>query len=160
MKPGPQLVYSSRTGRLDQVEDVLRSSNVDIDFRNRDANTALIYAARHGYLQIVRRLLECKANCNIQGEENNTALIWAARNVRVDIVQTLLESRASSNLSGQNDRTALMWAQNVKCSSCVSRNHTIMKMLKKHQTDELRRVFSGRSWMCADILEVVISFLV
>ena len=43
------------------VNQLLESPKIDVNAQNRDNNTALIYASRHGYSDIVQRLLECKS---------------------------------------------------------------------------------------------------
>lgn len=159
LRENKRLIYCARTGQLDEVVALLSSRAIDVDFRNHDSNTALIYAARHGYCEIVRHLLHHKANGNVQGEENNTALIWAVRNVRLDVIRTLLENRTvSSNLCGQNECTALMWVQRVSCTKCGALQQKIARLLRDHQREELWRVL--QPFLCADIVSVVISFVV
>jgi len=58
-------------------------------------STALISASTGGHLDVVKTLLENKANLEIKSIEGYTALIWASRSGHLDIVKTLLEHKAN-----------------------------------------------------------------
>ena len=154
------LIYYSRTGKINLVNQLLLSSPIDINAQNRDNNTALIYASRHGYSNIVHRLLECKADCNIQGEDNSTALIWAARNNRIDVVQLLLRSKAYYFLHDKYNMTALMWAYSIQCSKCLTKKERIIKMLKDSEERQIRTSIAAVcQYIYADIIELIIKFV-
>ncbi|KAG7332189.1 hypothetical protein KOW79_004023 [Hemibagrus wyckioides] len=53
--------------------------------------TALMLAVSHGRQEMVRALLECGANVNIQDDEGSTALMCASEHGRAEIVSLLLE---------------------------------------------------------------------
>ena len=165
------MIYYSRIGRLDIVNKLLRPtvpsearpsfSEININIQNRYNNTALIYASRHGYNNIVQKLLEYKADCNIQGEEKYTALIWASRNVRVDIVELLIKYKAYYFLQDIQNMTALMWAYNIKCSQCIFKKQKIIKMLKGYECDQIRRSLTSDCllYICEDVVELIITFI-
>ena len=154
------LIYYSRTGKINFVNQLLESPKIDVNAQNRSNNTALIYASRHGYSNIVQRLLECKADCNIQGEDTSTALIWASRNRRIDIVQLLIQSNAYYHLQDKYNMTALMWAYSIKCSNCLIKNQQIIKMLKDYEGNQIGASISS---VCPsiypDITELIIKFI-
>lgn len=155
------LIYYSRIGRLDIVNKLLLSPKIKINVQNRYDNTALIYASRHGYYNVVKRLLECNADCNIQGEEKKTALIWASRNVRVDMVKLLLDYEAYYYLEDIQNITALMWAYDIKCAKCKLKNKQIIKMLTDYETDQIRcNLISACPYIYNDIVDVIIKFVV
>lgn len=52
--------------------------------------SALLLAARKGYLEIVNVLLAHNANVNHENVFENTALIWAAKKGYLEIVKSLL----------------------------------------------------------------------
>ena len=157
MPPNNQLVHASRTGQLEKVSALLSGDQIDVNYLNRDSNTACIYASRHGYPEIVRQLLNRKANPNIQGEQQNTALIWASRNVRPEVVQLLLESCASPNLCGENNWTASRWTEKVRCRKCALCTPRMRDMLLQCSRKELRLAFAGV--LSTDVLNIVCSFL-
>ena len=154
------LIYYARTGKINLVNQLLLSSPININAQNRDNNTALIYASRHGYSNIVHRLLECKADCNIQGEDNSTALIWATRNNRIDVVQLLLHNKAYYFLHDKYNMTALMWAYSIQCSKCLTKKERIIKMLKDYEGNQIGASISS---VCPsiypDITELIIKFI-
>uniref|UniRef100_A0A8C6WQN4 KN motif and ankyrin repeat domains 3 n=1 Tax=Neogobius melanostomus TaxID=47308 RepID=A0A8C6WQN4_9GOBI len=53
--------------------------------------TALMLAVSHGRQEMVRALLECGADVNIQDDEGSTALMCASEHGRTEIVKLLLE---------------------------------------------------------------------
>ena len=154
------LIYYSRTGNLDIVNKLLTSPKTNINAQNRYDNTALIYASRHGYSNIVQRLLECKADCNIQGEDNSTALIWASRNIRTDIVYLLIKYKAYYHLRDKYDITALKWAYSIKCSNCIIKTQIIIKMLKDYESKQIRESISSNCpHIYTDIVELIVRFI-
>uniref|UniRef100_H3BCE9 KN motif and ankyrin repeat domains 3 n=1 Tax=Latimeria chalumnae TaxID=7897 RepID=H3BCE9_LATCH len=52
--------------------------------------TALMLAVSHGRIEMVRALLDCGADVNIQDDEGSTALMCASEHGRVEIVKLLL----------------------------------------------------------------------
>ena len=154
------LIYYSRTGKIDIVNKLLTSPKINIDSQDRYNNTALMYASRHGYSNIVQKLLECKADGNIQGENNSTALIWASRNIRPDVVQLLIQYKASYHLQDNNDLTALKWAYNIKCFNCIIKTQRIIKMLKDYESKHIRESISSNCpHIYTDIVELIVRFI-
>ncbi|KAM4747275.1 KN motif and ankyrin repeat domain-containing protein 2 [Rhinophrynus dorsalis] len=105
----------------------------DVNCRASQAGqTALMLAVSHGRLDVVRALLECGADVNVQDHDGSTALMCACEHGHVDIVSLLLEVPAcdvaltdndgSTALSialeaGQNDIAMLLYAHNSKTYS-------------------------------------------
>ena len=53
--------------------------------------TALMLAVSHGRQEMVRALLDCGANVNVQDDEGSTALMCASEHGRAEIVSLLLD---------------------------------------------------------------------
>lgn len=53
--------------------------------------TALMLAVSHGRQEMVRALLQCGADVNVQDDEGSTALMCASEHGRAEIVKLLLE---------------------------------------------------------------------
>ena len=51
----------------------------------------MMLAVSHGRQEMVRALLDCGANVNVQDDEGSTALMCACEHGRVEIVKLLLE---------------------------------------------------------------------
>ncbi|XP_063787352.1 KN motif and ankyrin repeat domain-containing protein 2 isoform X2 [Pseudophryne corroboree] len=105
----------------------------DVNCRASQAGqTALMLAVSHGRLDVVRALLQCGADVNVQDHDGSTALMCACEHGHVDIVSMLLavptsnvaltDNDGSTALSialeaGQNDIAMLLYAHNSKTSS-------------------------------------------
>ncbi len=59
-------------------------------------------AVNHGHLDIVRYVLDCKANINIRANNGITALIDACNSGQFDIIETLLSYGAKTNIRTNN----------------------------------------------------------
>ncbi|XP_075062862.1 KN motif and ankyrin repeat domain-containing protein 2 isoform X2 [Mixophyes fleayi] len=105
----------------------------DVNCRASQAGqTALMLAVSHGRLDVVRALLQCGADVNVQDHDGSTALMCACEHGHVDIVSMLLavptcnvaltDNDGSTALSialeaGQNDIAMLLYAHNTKTPS-------------------------------------------
>ena len=78
---------------------------------DEDALCALTAAARHGYTDIVLRLLECGIYPNERDTEGTTALIAAAGEGKADMVKLLLDNGARKDVEDSTGATALEAAQ-------------------------------------------------
>lgn len=95
---GPKLSDASRRGVRSEVMRLIEAG-APIDFRdqssdmsdeNRRGGTALIYAAFHGDLDLVKWLLDHRADPNATDESGETPLSSAVRSGELDIVSLLL----------------------------------------------------------------------
>jgi len=96
---------------------------VDPNSRNAQGATALMQAALHANLSVMRLLIEMKADVNATNAIGATALMWAAGNPGK--VKLLLESGANANAKTNSGRTALIVA------SAYSDNSATVGMLLK-----------------------------
>jgi ankyrin repeat protein len=72
--------------------------------------TALIAASQQGHQEIVRALLDAKADVNAKAGNGATALMLAARAGNQEIVRALLDARADVNAKDNVGATALILA--------------------------------------------------
>jgi ankyrin repeat protein len=103
----PELVLAARAGNLAHVESLL-ASGADVNARDREGATALMFAALRGDEKLVRTLLAAGADPNLKDGIGETALILGARNA--GIVGMLLEKDADPNLADAEGQTALLAA--------------------------------------------------
>lgn len=68
--------------------------------------TALMLAVSHGRQEMVRALLECGADVNVQDDEGSTALMCASEHGRAEIVKLLLEQPGCDISIVDNVRTS------------------------------------------------------
>lgn len=72
---------------------------------------------------LVQKLLDHKANPNVQDNNGVTPLIWAVKMGNAELVQMLLHYGADKKISDKNDKTAFEYAIN-------SKNLEIINLLK------------------------------
>ena len=93
---------------------LLLEKEVDLDARDAEGNTALLYAARHFARGWQRRdgwaLLQKGADVNAANRLGETALILAATQYEPDAARLLLAKGANVNAKTKRGRTALMQA--------------------------------------------------
>ena len=88
---------------LDLVKD-----RINVNARDNNGSSALIFAARNVNVDIVKCLIEANANVNGQDEDGDTALIRAAHNGHLEIVKYFIEADANVNGQGKDGLTALI----------------------------------------------------
>ncbi|XP_075715130.1 KN motif and ankyrin repeat domain-containing protein 2 [Rhinoderma darwinii] len=116
---------------IETVTQMLRLGDVNCR-ASQAGQTALMLAVSHGRLDVVRALLQCGADVNVQDHDGSTALMCACEHGHVDIVSLLLavptcdmgltDNDGSTALSialeaGQNDIAMLLYAQNSESST-------------------------------------------
>ncbi|XP_053286868.1 KN motif and ankyrin repeat domain-containing protein 3 [Pleuronectes platessa] len=73
------------------VKKLFSQGNVNAK-ASQAGQTALMLAVSHGRQEMVRALLECGADVNVQDDEGSTALMCASEHGRAEIVKLLLET--------------------------------------------------------------------
>ncbi len=80
------------------------------DCHDKEGNTVIHWACKYGYKFIVKILIKCKANLNIQNDHGFTALMWACDKGYLKIVKLLLEAGAHVNIKCSMKDNALICA--------------------------------------------------
>ena len=70
------------------------SLEINLNARDEDGNTALIWASRKGFTCIAKMLIAAGADVNAKDKAGKTALIWAGNNDFPDIIKILREAGA------------------------------------------------------------------
>ena len=98
-----------------------------------DMTEALIIAARKGYLDIAKLLIEKGADINAADSCGYSILMEACRSGHIDIAKYLIEKGADVNARDMFSRTALMFANNTNRSEedCIK----LMKLLIENGAD-------------------------
>ncbi|MHC4620631.1 MAG: ankyrin repeat domain-containing protein [Planctomycetota bacterium] len=128
-----QLIQAAEKGDIQTVQTLLDTGSgvkANVNVEQTNGTTALMVAAQNGHMEIVKALLEAKADVNIQRKTDGVTALWmAAQNGHVEVVKLLLESKADVNVKDKTyGATALMMA--------AQKGHTdIVKLLLENKAD-------------------------
>lgn len=104
------LIQATRIGDYLGVERHL-NQGADVNCRDRDGLTPLIWAAIQGHEEIVRLLLERGGDLEARNHNGDTALMWASLMGHKDVVELILDHGANADVSEpKSGATALMAA--------------------------------------------------
>ena len=82
------LIYSARIGEIDDVKQMLEEET-DVNTADKaTGNSALHMACANGHTEIVKLLLQHKANINILNNSKNTPLREPFQNFNSSLIQT------------------------------------------------------------------------
>uniref|UniRef100_A0A3B3T6C9 KN motif and ankyrin repeat domain-containing protein 4-like n=1 Tax=Paramormyrops kingsleyae TaxID=1676925 RepID=A0A3B3T6C9_9TELE len=105
----------------------------DVDARaGQGGQTALMLAASHGRVAMVRPLLDCGADPSMRDRSGATALMCACEQGHTDVARLLLEcARCDAGVTDDDGNTALSLATKASHSEIVDllRSHTVSKAL-------------------------------
>ena len=85
---------------------------------NSGDETPLMTAAENGHVDCVKLLIRAGADLDIEGK-NGTALWWAAFQGHVECVNLLIQAGADLDTQNEKGLTALIWAVGNECIECV-----------------------------------------
>ncbi|XP_072767062.1 uncharacterized protein Arms isoform X2 [Anoplolepis gracilipes] len=92
------------------LQSFLENKRVQVDDRDENSSTALIFAATKGKIHFVRELINHGADVNAEDADNWTALLCTAKEGHTEICLELLEHGADLEHRDMGGWTALMWA--------------------------------------------------
>jgi hypothetical protein len=93
---------------IDRIKLLLsKKADPEIKSNSKYGDTALINAAKFGYNDIIRILLEAKASTELTDNPGQTPLFHAVYNGKYDAAKTLLEAKADPNHGNFNNGTPL-----------------------------------------------------
>jgi len=117
-----------KEGNLDEVKENI-ARGINIEQRNEDGMTPLLVAAQHNRIEILKALIEKKADLSVTDEEQRTVLHCALGIPDgYDLVQVILRYGVNVNAEDDEGKTPLHYA--VRC-----RNHRVAKALLKRKAD-------------------------
>ncbi len=103
-----------------------------------DGHTPLTFAARYDQPQVIKLLLENKANIDHQEKNGCTALMFAAYGNHPKVVEILLKNNATVDLQDETGWTALLYAT-------AAGQWDITHMLLQHDTDPYIKNNDGKN---------------
>ena len=100
------------------LKALIAVKGIDVNARNREGKTALMFAAVHGYTRMVQTLIAAGADAN--AGTRKSALIFATQGRHVHTVNALITAKAIdiNKVDGQG-KTALMVAAKSGCTRAV-----------------------------------------
>ena len=104
------LWVAAEKGFLNEVSLLIEVGRANIDQQTVNGSTPLRAASFHGYLAVVKYLLEQGADPNLANKFNNTCLMIAAYNGHVQVVKELLSRKSDPNVKANCGSTALDYA--------------------------------------------------
>ena len=105
-----KLREAAKNGYIQIVMDLLKQG-VDVNARDDEKRTALMWAAYDGYTEVVKQLLKRGAEVDARDLLDRTALMFAASGANIETVRLLLAHKADTNLVDSHEAwTALMFA--------------------------------------------------
>ena len=99
----------AESGEIGELEDLLPRANINA--RNEHGMTALMRAANHGRVEMVRTLLEHGADPNLTRNDNFTALSLAAFFGHTEVVEMLMGYGARTDVATRYGTSPHMWAK-------------------------------------------------
>ena len=108
---GKELMNMADKGNVEAVENLIELG-ADVNQKDNEGWTPLMYASYGGRLEIIKKLIEAKADINQKDKSGDTALMLGFMNDSLEIVDTLIENGA--DVSGENGIKALMRASQKK----------------------------------------------
>jgi ankyrin repeat protein len=97
------LMFSSINGHLEIVK-VLIENGTDVNCKNNNGWTPLIWLSNYGNLEIVKVLIENGADVNCEDNDNWTPLIESSYQGYLKIVKVLIENGADWNIKNKDNK--------------------------------------------------------
>lgn len=101
------LCDASKSGNFELVKQLI-AKGVNINGKNNLGNTPIALASCHEHLDIVKFLLDLKADVNVLCSCNYTALHWAGNNLEIN--KLLIENKADPNVVNCSGWTPFRYA--------------------------------------------------
>ncbi|KAI9312000.1 hypothetical protein BX666DRAFT_1866827 [Dichotomocladium elegans] len=115
-------VSSGDTNRVTQLlHNKKLSKYIDVNAKDEDGATPLIYAACFGKIEIAQALLEAGAKTNVQDSGTGwSALMWATTNKHESIVKILVDHGASAQTRSAKGRTVFDFVNSNNSSGKIA----------------------------------------
>lgn len=140
------LIYAVRDNKIEILEELLKFKDLDIDFQDKDKNSAIHYAVIQRNSQLVDILVENGIDIDKQNADGRTSLMLAALNGSEQIVDQLLDFGPNKTLTdNQGDSAEKLALTNghPNCASMIGENRPVkqnatqMYKQKRYNSDDI-----------------------
>ena len=104
------LMYGAEVGYVKVAQSLLFAQNLLVDLTDNAGRNALIYAAMSGKREIVKNLIDFRAECDCQDNEGLNPSIFAAKHNDIELSDILIKAGVEINAQGYDGTTALIVA--------------------------------------------------
>ena len=94
----------------DRIVSLLLQAGADVNRRNKDRETALIYAAEQGNICLLNKLIQAGADVNMMFQDDETALMVALIRGHTQSAKQLIDAGAEVNAKSRRGESALSYA--------------------------------------------------
>ncbi|XP_020850858.1 KN motif and ankyrin repeat domain-containing protein 2 isoform X2 [Phascolarctos cinereus] len=130
-------------GDMDTILQLLRLGNVNFK-ASQAGQTALMLAVSHGRIDMVKALLACAADVNLQDDDGSTALMCACEHGHVEIARLLLAvPDCNTALTDHDGSTALSIALEAGQNDIAEMLYTHMNLAKSSRPSKQTTVKSA-----------------
>ncbi|CAG2186086.1 unnamed protein product [Mytilus edulis] len=116
------LSVACENGHTAIVNEILRNTDVDKDYQNKNGYSPLYFACQNGHAQIVQNLLIYKANINLCSKLDASPLFIACEKGYLSIVKNLLNYGANINRQNNTGQVPLH-------AACYKNHVEVVRML-------------------------------
>jgi ankyrin repeat protein len=131
------LMLGARMGHVGVLSVLVEKGGADVNAKDKEGNTALIYASARGYVDAVQYLLDQGAKTQAETSNGSTALQLAAGAGHVSILSLLLRYGADVNAVDKRGYSSLF------CAAAKGRKEAVEELLAQGANCYLR---AGDGW--------------
>ena len=148
------LFYAAKNGNKVNIELLLATNRVDVDFKDYYDSTPLSISARMGHIDVVEFLLTKSHALNVQDSFGRTPLWWAERTEHPEISDLLLEKCKENGMIAQEDDlpittiSVLAGKESGYCDVCM------LGVSDKDAYYNCKVCSGGDFWICKDCFEI------
>lgn len=115
------LLQACKNNQKQSVQVILKRGGIDVNERDEECNTPLIYACQNNALEIVKMLLDNGADPNAGNQENLAPLHFSAASGALPIINLLVKAGADVNCMNNHGSTPLMFmAKNANTAAALN----------------------------------------
>lgn len=129
------LLQACKNNQKQSVQVILKRGGIDVNERDEECGTPLIYACQNNALEIVKMLLDNGADPNAGNQENLVPLHFSAASGALPIINLLVKAGADVNCMNNHGSTPLMFmAKNAKTAAALNfiKNPTVDVSIKNN----------------------------